>query len=204
MGFIGVWVLAPVPDEVVAELAAVVGPVVEAQRNDPHTRELWQHWCAAPEAVGAESTDRAATAAFDVLSGACPLDAHVEELYAALDRVPAAWRPLVLTVTCRKGFPAAALAHGLGPDRFGRLPGWFGDFFLDSGQVREALPEVLASLDLPDGERPAVERRTAEWLSDYGGGRPEEAVALLGGIGPLWQAAADAGAGLLGCMFVPG
>lgn len=206
------WVLAPVPDEVAAAIAPVLGPTIEQQRT--RTQELWRRWNAAPERVGVRTLRCAAqgaqmdldadSEAFQELSAACPLDEYSEEIYAALDRIPTHWRHLALAPGCRKGFPAAALAHGLGPRRFALLPGWFGDMVLTSQQVRSALPDVVAALNLGEEEHPVVEQRVVEWLCDSGDGDAREAAVMLEGIVPLWRAAVDEQAGMLGCMFIPG
>ncbi|MFD0277744.1 hypothetical protein ACFVHB_28055 [Kitasatospora sp. NPDC127111] len=213
MGFLGMWVLAPLPDEAVADVAAVLRPPVERQRSLERTQELWQQWCAAPERVGGlrrvghgrgrTMTLDADSEAFQELSGACPLAEYDQEIYAALDRLPAHWQRLALAAGCSKGYPAAALAHGLGPTRFAALPGWFGDMLLTARQVRTALPAVERALTLPPGERRAAEDRTVEWLCDSGDGHPREAAAMLDGVLPFWRAAAAEGAGVLGAMFIP-
>ncbi|WP_344636183.1 hypothetical protein [Kitasatospora cystarginea] len=215
MSFLGMWVLAAVPDEVVDDVAPVLGPHIDGQRELARTQELWRRWSAAPERVGGLRALRrrgsgpsmaldADSEAFQELSSACPLDEHCEEIYAALDRIPADWRHLALAPGCRKGFPVAALAHGLGPRRFALLPGWFGDMVLTSQQVRETLPDVVAALELTAEQRREARQRAVEWLCDSGDGDPGEAATMLDGVVPLWHAAVERQAGLLGCMFIPG
>ncbi|TQF06984.1 hypothetical protein E6W39_38365 [Kitasatospora acidiphila] len=211
MSFLGMWVVVPLPDPVVAELAPVLRPVIAERQNLPETRGLWEQWVQAPELVRGlrprrrsdEAVSEAASEAFMELSDACPLDEHVELLYDAMNRSPKEWHDLVVCAGCRKGYPAAALAHGLGPARFAMLPGWFGDFVLTADEVRATLPAVTTALALDPEERRAAGERTAEWLCETGDGDPREADVMLDGLVPLWRGAVERGAGLLGCMIIP-
>ncbi|MCX4744278.1 hypothetical protein OG455_01905 [Kitasatospora sp. NBC_01287] len=208
MSATGIWVLLPVPDEAVARFAPLLDPPVARQRQAARTRRLWRDWQAAPELVGGlrqvGANGRAleeASEAFQELSGACPLDAHIETVYELWGHGDQ--QGPLLTAGCRKGHPAAALAHGLGPARFARLPGWFGDLTIGSARVRAELPHVEAALDLTSAERRAAEERTVTWLCESGDGDAAEAAAMLDGIVPVWQAAARAGRGLSGAMVIP-
>ncbi|MCC9306279.1 hypothetical protein LN042_04000 [Kitasatospora sp. RB6PN24] len=211
MSFLGMWVVVPLPDAVVAELAPVLKPVIAEQQSSPETRALWEEWVQAPERVRGlrrrrrpdEPVSEAESEAFMELSSACPLDEHVELLYEAMNQSPKEWHDLAVCAGCRKGYPAAALAHGLGPARFAMLPGWFGDFVLTAEEVRAGLPAVTAALELNPEQRRAVEQRTAEWLCEMGDGDPGEADAMLDRLVPLWRGAVERGAGLLGCMIIP-
>ena len=214
MSFFGLWMVAPLPDEEIARLAAVLMPVIEHQAALPHIRARWQRWATAPEQVRGHRQgldpdhpqllilDTSSTA-FLELSSACPL--NEEEPYNLVNEV---WHLVdpdaSLVVTCRKGFPAAALAHALGPERFARLPGWFGDFVLDAAQTRAVLPHIREALALDADEHRQALARAVDWLCEVGDGDAEDATPLLDGLVPVWQAAVDAGAGLFGHMVIPG
>ena len=214
MSFFGLWMVTPLPDEQIARLAPVLVPAIARQAALPQSRLLWQRWATAPGEVRGYQpglqpdhplllTLDTSSSAFLELSSACPL--NEEEAYDLVNEV---WHladvDASLVVTCRKGYPAAALAHALGPERFARLPGWFGDFVLDAAQTRAALPLVRAALDLDADERRRAHARAVEWLCEVGDGGAEDATPLLDGLLPVWQAAVDASAGLFGHMVIPG
>jgi hypothetical protein len=65
---------------------------------------------------------------------------------AVMDCFPSEEGPGVFAAAARKASPSAALCYALGADAALLLPGLFGDFLLDSAEVRAGLPaaeEVL-------------------------------------------------------------
>lgn len=75
------------------------------------------------------------------------------------------------------------------------MPGWCGNFWLTSAEVRAALPRVERALTFDAGERAAAEALgRLEYL-------PEEETVLDGPL-RLWRLAAESGAGLCGVCLV--
>ncbi|BAJ33227.1 MULTISPECIES: hypothetical protein [Kitasatospora] len=189
MSVTGWWVVMPVPGAVVVDVGAVVGPLVAAQAREGGAGfERWRR---------GELDLREAEAQYG-LAAPDLLDDHLDLLYEVWGAHEKSGP--FLAAACRKGCPAAGLAHAVGAERFGALPGWFGNFALGPERVREAFPAVEAAFSLGTGERAAAERRLYEALEEV---RPEDADALLDGLVPVWRRARDAGWGLLGAQATP-
>ncbi|MER7753170.1 hypothetical protein [Kitasatospora sp. NPDC097643] len=188
MSFTAHWALMRMTAADVDRFAPRIRPLLAEHTAEPRIRELRRRW-------EAGLTDEQA---FFELAAACPLDDHIEVVFEAWEA--GHHTGPYLHASCRKSYPMAGLAHGLGPERFAALPGWFGDLLLDPDEVRATLPAVEAALTLDGETRAAVIARASEVLVE---GFNEGADALLDGILWMWRAAAEAGHGLIGAQVVP-
>ncbi|MER7753171.1 hypothetical protein [Kitasatospora sp. NPDC097643] len=185
MGYSIMWVLVPAPAGVVERYGPRLRPLVEAEAALPSSRELWARW---------EQGLLDGDGLLDVACG--PLGEHLDVLYEAWDGCADAGAGLA--VSARNRYPVAGLAHGLGPERFAALPGWFGDLLLDPDEVRASLPAVEAAFALDATAYEAAVDRAYVLLNDaYRLGE------LFDGVLPVWRAAAEAGHGLIGAQIVP-
>ncbi|MER7708082.1 hypothetical protein ABTX81_34990 [Kitasatospora sp. NPDC097605] len=193
MSFHGLWCLLPVRADTVERYAPELLPAIEAEAASAESAALLRRWRAAgsTEEIRDDLVGSAAPAALDTL---------IHRVYEAWEhgRVDALPR---LVVSARKGYPAAALAYALGPERFAALPGWFGDLVLSPEEVRRTLPAVGCAFTWTARERHEAALRLAAALRDESD--PADIDALLDGVPPVWRAAADAGLGLLGAHFLP-
>ncbi|WP_369182982.1 hypothetical protein [Streptomyces sp. Y1] len=190
MGNSTFWVLMPMPAAGVERFAPRLRPPVAEHAADPRTREWWRRWAADPN--GEQAFHAFHERAFDG-----PLDEHVDVVYEAWE-LGQATGPYV-HLAARKGSPMAGLAYAIGPERFARLPGWFGDFLLTPEQARAALPAVEAAFDLDGAARATAVERLVEALPECWDG-PER---ILDEVLPVWRAAVEAGHGLFGTQVTP-
>ncbi|MFB7946411.1 hypothetical protein ACFC6L_16010 [Kitasatospora phosalacinea] len=189
MSFTGWWIVMPVPGAVVAGAAPLLGPPIAAQAAAG--RAAFERWrSGALDLRGRE--EQYDLAAPDLL------DDHLDLLYGIWGAHEKSGP--FFAASCRKGHPAAGLAHALGPQRFAELPGWFGNFVLTPEQVRATLPAVTAALALDPAQRAAAEHRLHEVLDEIA---DEDAAALLDALAPAWQCARDTGRGLIGAQATP-
>ncbi|MFE7191435.1 hypothetical protein [Kitasatospora sp. NPDC057541] len=191
MSFTGFWVVMPVPAAVIDEVAPVLGPVIEAQSASDAARAGLQRWARG----GADVPD---VLEFHDLAAPYLLDDHLDLLFEVWGGYEKAGP--FLKSACRKGYPAIGLAHALGHERFGVLPGWFGTFVVPPDEVRAALPAVEAALTLHPADRAAADQRLNEFLEEAS---PEDTAALLDDLAPTWRWAAATGQGLIGAQAVP-
>lgn len=124
---------------------------------------------------------------------------HAEKLRdTVMEQFPPDVEEGLFAATARRADPFSALAYALGPDATLRLPGWFGDFLLDAGQVRAQLPaaeETLALTGTP--RRDAIERIHA-WMTGLGDDPDHDADELLDGPLRVLRHAARTGQGAAG------
>ncbi|WP_158844597.1 hypothetical protein [Streptomyces sp. NRRL WC-3742] len=193
MSFLGMWCLIPMHADVIAQYSPELAPAVEAKAARPGSRALIRRWqqTGSTEEVMHEFLDEA---------GPSALDERICLVYEAWERGCDRDLPY-LTVSVRKGYPAAALAYALGPQRSAELPGWFGDLVLSPEQVLRTLPAVERVFTWTAETRARAALLLAEALDPEGD--RQDIDELLDGVLPVWRAAATAGRGLLGANFVP-
>lgn len=117
MSFTGFSVVMPVPAVEVDKLAPVLGPLIELQATSGSGQGVLERWLRG----GSEAVD-----VLDLHDSTAPylLDDHLDllhEVWGAYEKAGP-----FLKAPCRRGHPGVWLAHGLGPQPFGALPGWFG------------------------------------------------------------------------------
>ncbi|MDI3402909.1 hypothetical protein [Streptomyces cavernicola] len=203
MGFTSAWLITAHDDAFVAELAPRMRPHIEAAAGDPEGRRRWAGWeRVAPLPHWREWRERWPEIGEDVrnfeeLTAAGPLDAFYDgtdlgDDFCAMDDVwcVAADEVEPFHAVRSKEYAVAALFHALGPGRAARLPGWCGNFLLDSAAVRATLAQVEEAFSFSPEERAAAEEQDWSALDDG-----ESALE-----GPLrcWREAAAAGLGLCG------
>ncbi|MFJ9607672.1 hypothetical protein ACIRS1_15175 [Kitasatospora sp. NPDC101176] len=193
MSFLGMWCLLPMTADAVAQYAPPLRPAVDAEAALPGSRELLAWW---REAGSTEESRH------HLVESAAPsaLDDRICLVYEAWERGSDDSLPR-LTVSARNSYPAAALAHALGPTRFALLPGWFGDLVLTPEEVRQTLPAVEQAFTWDAPARHHAERLLTTALRDEA--TRADLDTLLDGVPPVWRAAADTGRGLLGAHFLP-
>jgi hypothetical protein len=159
MGSSAMWLIAPMRDEKVAELAPRFHSAVNKHSARPALQAAWHAWCEDPDLVPGQFPNPQpghptwvsplpAVAAFDALACDLPWDdpeADHVDLWAADLYDPLA-EPVCVLV--RKGSPVAALFHGIGPARAQMLPGWLGNFLLAPDEVRALKPRAEQALTL--------------------------------------------------------
>ncbi|WP_406480111.1 hypothetical protein [Streptomyces sp. NBC_01615] len=198
------------PDEKVGDLlrAAVQDPSpapVSVRCDVPGELAWWRGeaqgslFSASTASPGSWSADQEAfrlSAFFD----ACRDDSdHVEALRdAVMDQFPPGVEEGLFAAVARKASPFSALAYALGPDAVLRLPGWFGDFLLDAGQVRVQLPEAEETLALTGVQRCSSVERIHAWMTGVGDDPDHDADELLDGPLRVLRHAARTGLGAAG------
>ncbi|MGY5049740.1 hypothetical protein ACWDE0_29635 [Streptomyces sp. 900105755] len=124
---------------------------------------------------------------------------QAEELRdAVMARFPPDAGEGLFVATARKADPFSALAYALGPDAALRLPGRFGDFLLDAGQVRARLPAVEEALVLTGTPRRDAIERIHAWMTGVGDDPDHDADELLDGPLRVLRHAASTGCGAAG------
>ncbi|MGW4803980.1 hypothetical protein [Kitasatospora sp. NPDC004272] len=206
MGFTGVWVVVALPDDELGQLLApdegwFVPPAeVGAER-------AW--WEAVHERGGAGRVvqglweDEDAVRLGELIGGWYEGAGALEEFRgAALERVDERRPEQFFAVAMRKAFPFGALAYGVGPGAVLGLPGWFGEFVLSAGRLRERLPEFEAALGWSGEERERVLGRVRAWLTGLGDEPDHPVEELLDGPLRVVRWAAARGWGVLGAAPV--
>jgi hypothetical protein len=188
-----VWIVGAVPDQKVREL---LGTSVQDSSPTPARVSLFSTSTSSPGSWNADE---------DALRSSAFLDArydgsdHAEALRdAVMDHFPPDVGEDLFVAVVRRASPFSALAYALGPDATLRLPGWFGEFLLDAGQVGAQLPateETLALTGTP--RRDAIERIHA-WTSGLGDDPAHDAEDLLDGPLRVLRHAARTGQGAAG------
>ncbi|MFI9363033.1 hypothetical protein ACIG5E_18560 [Kitasatospora sp. NPDC053057] len=107
----------------------------------------------------------------------------------------------LFAAAARKANPFWALAYALGPDATLQLPGWFGDFLLDSRQVRACLPDAEEALTLTGARRREAVERIRAWMTGLGDDPDHDADALLDGPLRVLRHAARTGQGVAGHTY---
>ncbi|MGW1727769.1 hypothetical protein ACWCQK_33255 [Streptomyces sp. NPDC002306] len=204
----GAWIVGAVPDQEVRHLLSASvqnSSPAPAHRDVPGELAWWRSktqasmFSTSTRSPGDRSADEDAlrlSAFFD----ACRDDSdHAEKLRdTVMEQFPPDVEEGLFAATARRADPFSALAYALGPDATLRLPGWFGDFLLDAGQVRAQLPaaeETLALTGTP--RRDAIERIHA-WMTGLGDDPDHDADELLDGPLRVLRHAARTGQGAAG------
>ncbi|WP_427920302.1 hypothetical protein [Streptomyces sp. cg40] len=117
---------------------------------------------------------------------------------AVMDQFPPDVEEGLFVATARKASPFSALAYALGPDATLQLPGWFGDFLLDAGQVRTQLPAAEETLTLTGATRRDAIERIHAWMTGLGDDPAHDADELLDGPLRVLRHAARTGQGAAG------
>ncbi|MFF3069855.1 hypothetical protein ACFVSN_00540 [Kitasatospora sp. NPDC057904] len=210
MSATGVWVVGTVDDEQVREL------LLAAVRSSPPpppsapagvTTELAWWRGLAGESLFTRRTAGAGgwAATEDALRlyrffDSCLDDSDAVEALrdAVMEQFPANEGEGLFAATARKANPFWALAYALGAEATLRLPGWFGDFLLDSAQVRACLPRAEEALALTGPRRRDVIERIHAWLDGLGDDPAHDADTLLDGPLRVLRHAARTGQGIAG------
>ncbi|MEV6397012.1 hypothetical protein AB0M39_19865 [Streptomyces sp. NPDC051907] len=204
MGITSAWAISAHEDDVIAELAPRFLPVIEAERNDPAARRRWDAWRRAPlpdyrtwyagddgAAASAVESFRELTCAGERVIDAC-YGGGEDDFYVVDDVWGRQADPAGMFLAVHsKEYAVASLFHAIGPRRAAELPGWCGDFLLDSHEVRRSLPRVEAALTFDLRQRVAVDDQ--DWL-DYLPGEEN----VVDGPVRVWRHAAAEGLGLCG------
>ncbi|GAA5015616.1 hypothetical protein GCM10025734_64550 [Kitasatospora paranensis] len=204
----GAWVIGAVPDEGIRELlrtavrtAPPTPPPVRTGVSEGLAR--WRRsaqeplFSARPGVPGQWTADEAfRLSAF--LDGCHDDSGPVEALRdAVVDHFPPDGEGL-FAVSARKASPFSALAYAIGPDAVLQLPGWFGDFLLDSGEVRDRLPAAEEALGLTGSRRREAVERIRAWMTGLGDDPDHDADKLLDGPLRVLRHAARTGRGAAG------
>jgi hypothetical protein len=124
---------------------------------------------------------------------------HAESLRnAVMNQFPPGTGQGLFAAVARKASPFSALAYALGPDAVTRLPGWFGDFVLDTEQVRTQLPAAEETLALTGVKRRDVVERIHAWMTGLGDDPDHDADELLDGPLRVLHHAISTGQGAAG------
>lgn len=213
MSATGVWVVGTVGDEQVRELVLAAGrsapPSPAASPSGPGevAAELaWWRGLAGkslfterPGGEGGWAATEDALRLYRFFDACQDGSDAVEELRdAVMERFPAQEGAGLFAATARKANPFWALAYALGAEAALQLPGWFGDFLLDSAQVRARLPRAEQALALTGARRREVVERIHGWLDGFGDEPAHDADALLDGPLRVLRHAARTGQGVAG------
>lgn len=135
----------------------------------------------------------------DFLDGCGADSEQVEALRdAVMELFPPEGDEGLFVATARKAGPFSALAYALGPDATLQLPGWFGDFLLDSGEVGPRLLEAEEVLAVTGSRRRDVVERIQAWMTGLGDAPDHDAEELLDGPLRVLRHAARTGQGVAG------
>ncbi|MEU4087845.1 hypothetical protein [Streptomyces aureus] len=206
----GVWIVGVVPDRTVRALRDGTAPdtppaPADAYRDLSGELAWWRSkgraslFDPSTRSPGSWTADEDAIRLREILD-ACQDDSdHAEHLRdEVMELFPADLGAGLFAATARKASPFSALAYALGPDATLRLPGPFGDFLLDAGQVRAVLPAVEETLALErSARRDAIERIHA-WMTGLGDDPSHDADELLDGPRRVLAHAARTGQGAAG------
>ncbi|MFE8950362.1 hypothetical protein [Streptomyces sp. NPDC007856] len=178
MGITSAWSISAHDDDIISALTPRLIPLIAAERDEPFARERWDRWCREPlpdfrswwNPFG-QSCRREA----DALDSFLELTAsgeHMQKMYDGLSPdddfslLTDVWdlvtgsEDIFISVQSKE-FALGSFFHAIGPDRALLLPGWCGNFLLNSAEVRQTLPAV---------ERAPMRR--ASWTDHCGcGGR---------------------------------
>ncbi|MDG4861936.1 hypothetical protein P8605_27725 [Streptomyces sp. T-3] len=209
MGFTTAWAITAHDDAFIAQLAPRMLPLLDADRSDPLAQERWRRWQARPlpdyrtwwgPFGHGNDQDAEDIASFrDLTSPGNRTDEMYDggpgdtEFYLPDDvwQQAADTDRMFLSIHSKE-YAVASLFHAIGPRRAALLPGWCGNFLLDSAQLHQALPTVEQALTFTPEERAAAEDQ--DWLDYYG---PTEESVLDGPLRQLREAAAT-GLGVCG------
>lgn len=211
MSVIGVWVIGSVTDEGVAEvLRAAVEPSppprpLVGNRDVSGALAWWRDradasmFSTSAARPGDWVAEDDAYRLNDFLDGCRDDSEQVEALRdAVMELFPPEGDEGLFAATARKASPFSALAYALGPDATLQLPGWFGDFLLDSGEVGPRLREAEEALALTGSRRRDVVERIHAWMTGLGDDPGHDAEELLDGPLRVLRHAARTGQGVAG------
>jgi len=202
MGFTGVWVVVALPDDELGRLFAPDGGLFVPPAEVEGERAWWEAVHERGRAGGVVHRlweDEDAVRLGQLIGGWYAETEAVEEFRGAvLDRVDERRPERFFAAATRKAFPFGALAYGVGPGAVLGLPGWFGEFALNSDQLRGRLPEFEAALGWSGEERERVLDRVRAWLVGLGDAPDYPAEELLDGPLRVARWAADRGWGVAG------
>lgn len=198
MGVTALWVITAHDDGSVAQVAARMAPLVEAERSRPEVRAAWDAWRRSPlpswrlwRGFAEDTPEWAAIRSFEGLTSPGPVDALYHDEFSPLDDVWNAHDPAVRPYVGggSKSYVVTNLFHCIGPRRTEPLPGWCGNFALTAAEVRSTLARVEDAFTFTPDERASAE---SEWYET-----PDEESPF---DGPLrcWHGACEAGLGLIG------
>ncbi|MBQ0846816.1 hypothetical protein J8N05_01095 [Streptomyces sp. BH-SS-21] len=204
----GAWIVGAVPEQTVRTvLSASVQHSSPAQMHGDVSVELawWRSKAQASMFTPSTSSPGDWSADEDALRLSAFFDAchddsdQAEELRdTVMALVPSDAEEGLFVATARKADPFSALAYALGPDGTLRLPGRFGDFLLDAGQVRAQLPSVEETLALTGIPRHDAIERIHAWMTGLGDDPAHNADELLDGPLRVLRHAARTGQGVAG------
>ncbi|MER5402916.1 hypothetical protein [Streptomyces sp. NPDC002599] len=208
MSVTGVWIVGAVPEQVVRNsLSASVQDSAPAPVHCDVPGELawWRSKAQASMFTPSTNFPGDWSADEDALRlstffDACRDDSdHAEKLRdTVMDQFPPDVGEGLFVATARKADPFSALAYALGPDATLRLPGRFGDFLLDAGQVRAQLLAVEETLVLTGTSRRDAIERIHAWMTGLGDDPAHDADELLDGPLRVLRHAARTGQGAAG------
>lgn len=207
MSVTGVWVVGVVPDDDVARIRREFRrlPVVGARSaRFPQDLAWWREKSGREPFFDASDprtpvpTPSALRFSEFVENSRSDLDAVEAMKDAVMDLFPQEIGEGLFCATARKADPATALAHALGPTATLQLPGWFGDFLLNSREVLVALSKAEQALDLTGDQRAAAASRVREWMTAMGDDPDHDADELIDGPLRVLRSAARTGAGAAG------
>ncbi|MFI6401039.1 hypothetical protein [Streptomyces sp. NPDC050548] len=208
MSVTGVWIVGAVPDQEVRNLlsASVQNSSPAPEHRDALGELAWWRRKApasmfttstcSPGDASADEDALRLSAFFDTCHDDSDSGERLRE--AVMDRFPPDVGEGLFVATARKASPFSALAYALGPDATLQLPGWFGDFLLDAGQVRTQLPSAEETLTLTGATRRDAIERIRAWMTGLGDDPAHAADELLDGPLRVLRHAARTGQGAAG------
>lgn len=204
----GVWVVGTVTDEQLREVLPAAGvsrPSAPALADVSAELAWWRgttpdslfsRSASFPDGWRAEDDAYRLNAFFD---GCVDDSERAENLRdAVMDLYPPEGDEGLFAAVTRKAGPFSALAYALGPDAVLRLPGWFGEFFMEADEVRAALPAAEEVLALTGAGRLRALERIRAWMSGLGDAPGHDASELLDGPLRVLRHAARTGRGAAG------
>ncbi|GGX39485.1 hypothetical protein [Streptomyces fructofermentans] len=208
MSVTGAWIVGAVPDRAVRRVRSTPAgnpPPAPESRDEAAELAWWRGRAHAPMFTPSVSCPGDWIAGEDAVRlsaflHACHDDSeHAERLRdTVMDLFPPDAGEGLFMAAARGADPFSALAHALGPDATLRLPGRFGDFLLDAGQVRARLPVVERTLALTGTRRRDAVERIHMWTTGLGDDPAHDADELLDGPLRVLRHAARTGLGAAG------
>jgi hypothetical protein len=199
MSVTGVWVVGALTDEdlmaTLAEFASQPPPPGPGVGLAPGV-EWWRGRGDADLFASGGDEARRLAAFFESVQDDSPVMERFRD--AVMDCFPSEQGPGVFAAAARKASPSAALCYALGAEAALRLPGLFGDFLLDSAEVRVILPVAEEALALTGPRRDRTTARARQWLNDLGDDSEHDVDALLDGPLRVLRHAAANGFGAAG------
>lgn len=212
MGATGLWVVGTLPDEELRELlrtAARTPPPPAPDRAGLAAELAWWRGRAGEslfrEPAPGEQDQSAGEDAYRLCAflDSCRDGSEAVEDFreVVMEHFHAQDQEGLFAAVARKANPFWALAYALGPDATLQLPGWFGDFLLDSREVRACLPEAEQALTLTGARRREAVERIHTWMTRLGDDPGHDADALLDAPLRVLRHAAHTGRGVAGHTY---